>query len=234
LQVCFVAFEPYAEVWAPVLGILAIATMTLGNLTALQQTNVVRLMAYSSVGHAGYMLVPFGLAQTGAIDVNEQAFASVMIYLLAYAVMNTGAFSIIVAVTRSEPSRLISSYAGLGQRAPGLAAGLTMFLLSLGGIPVFVGFWAKFFIFVASVEAGRPFTYVLAAAVVVNSVIAMFYYLNLIRLMWMGEPASTEPVRPGFALNAAVVMLAAAAVAVFFVPDVFARAAQLSTLAVGG
>jgi NADH-quinone oxidoreductase subunit N len=234
LQVCFVAFEPYADVWAPVLGILAIATMTLGNLTALQQTNVVRLLAYSSVAHAGYMLVPFGLVQAGAIDVNRQAFASVMIYLLAYGVMNTGAFATIIAFTRSDTSREISSYAGLGQRAPGLAGGLTMFLLSLGGIPVFVGFWAKFFIFVASVEAGRPFTYVLAAAVVVNSVIAMFYYLNLIRTMWMDSPASTAPVRPGLALNTAVVGLAAAAVAVFFVPDIFASAAQVSTLAAGG
>ena len=234
LQVCFVAFAPYAEVWAPVLGILAIATMTLGNLTAIQQTNIVRLLAYSSVAHAGYMLVPFGLARAGAIELNEQAFASVMIYLLAYGVMNTGAFATVIAVTRSEPSRLVSSYAGLGQRAPGLAAGLTMFLLSLGGIPVFVGFWAKFFIFVAAVEASRPFTYVLAAAVVINSVIAMFYYLHIIRTMWMGAPAVTGRLRPGFALNAAVVGLAAAAVAIFFIPDVFARAAQVSTLAAGG
>ena len=234
LQVCFVAFEPYAEVWAPVLGILAIATMTLGNLTALQQTNIVRLLAYSSVAHAGYMLVPFGLAEAGAVDLNQTAFASVMIYLLAYGVMNTGAFAIIVAVTRSEPSRLISSYAGLGQRAPALASGLTAFLLSLGGIPVFVGFWAKFFIFVAAVDAGRPFTYVLAAAVVINSVIGMFYYLQVIRVMWMAAPANVEPVRPGLALNTAVVGLAVAAVVVFFAPDIFASAAQVSTLAAGG
>ena len=231
LQVTFVAFEPYADIWAPVLGVVAVLTMTLGNLTAMQQTNIVRLLAYSSVAHAGYMLVPFALVQAGDVELNGQAFASVLIYLLAYAVMNLGAFAVVVAVTRSEPSRAIRDYAGLGYRAPGLATGLTAFLLSLGGIPLLVGFWAKFFIFVAAVEAGTAFTYFLAAAVVVNSVLGMFYYLAVTRTMWMDQPTATEPVRPGFALNLSVLALAAVAVAVFFVPDVFAETANLSTLA---
>jgi NADH-quinone oxidoreductase subunit N len=236
LQVCFVAFEPLADVWAPVLGIVAVLTMTLGTLTALQQTNIVRLFAYSSIAHAGYMIVPFGLVQTGATDANARAFAAVLIYLLAYAVMNIGAFAVVTALAARHPGRLTSDYAGLGRRAPGMALGLTAFLLSLGGVPFFVGFWAKFFIFVAAVEVATPFAIFLAAAVVVNAVIGMFYYLAIVRTMWMDEPTETEPVKPGLALNVAVGALTVVTVAVFFFPDLFASAANISTLvgAAGG
>ncbi|MGM0818579.1 MAG: NADH-quinone oxidoreductase subunit N, partial [Actinomycetota bacterium] len=139
LQVTFVAFAPLAEVWAPVLGVLAILTMSLGNLLALQQTNIVRLLAYSSIAHAGYMLVPFGVASAADAALNRDAFRAVLIYLIAYAVMNSGAFAAVTAVTRSQSSRLVADYAGLGRRSPGLAAALSIFLLSLGGVPPLVG-----------------------------------------------------------------------------------------------
>lgn len=232
LQVCFVAFEPLADVWAPILGVVAVLTMTLGNLTALQQRNIVRLFAYSSVAHAGYMLVPFALARPLASDpsaaaINAQAFASVLIYLLAYSVMNIGAFAVVTAVARHHPERQIADYAGLGRRSTGVAVALTVFLFSLGGVPPAVGFWAKFFIFLAAVNAT---SYVLAVAVVVNSVIAMFYYLAVARTAWMDAPTRTEPIRPGFALNFAISCLAVIAVAVFLVPDAFAGFADTSTL----
>ena len=234
LQVCFVAFEPVAHVWAVPLGVIAIVTMTVGNLTALQQTNIVRLLAYSSIGHAGYMLVPFAVVRAGEADLNRTAFAAVLLYLLAYGIMNMGAFAAVVAVTRGDPTRLVSDYAGLGRRAGGMAMALTMALLSLGGIPLLVGFWAKFFVFRAAVVAGTSFAIVLAAAVVINSVIAMFYYLKILRIMWMDEPASTERLRPGLALNVAAVGLTVLTVGAFFAFDLFARAADVSTLVATG
>ncbi|MGH8896262.1 MAG: NADH-quinone oxidoreductase subunit N [Egibacteraceae bacterium] len=230
LQVCFVAFEPLADVWAPVLGIIAVLTMTLGNLTALTQRNIVRLLGYSSIAHAGYMIVPFGLVRPGEAGVNGSAFSAVLLYLLAYSVMNIGAFAVVTAVARDHPGRQTSDYAGLGQRAPGLAVALTMFLLSLGGLPPLVGLWAKLFVFRAAVTAGTGFTYFLAGAVVVNSVIAMFYYLSIARTMWMDQPSSTAPIRPGLALATAVNVLAAAALVVGVFPDLFGTFANVSTL----
>jgi NADH-quinone oxidoreductase subunit N len=192
----------------------------------------VRLLAYSSIGHAGYMLVPFAVVRSGQTDLNRTAFAAVLLYLLAYGIMNTGAFAAVVAVTRGDPTRLIDDYAGLGRRAPGMAMALTLALLSLGGIPLLVGFWAKFFVFRAAVVAGTGFAIFLAAAVVINSVIAMFYYLKVMRTMWMDEPASEVGLRPGLVLNLAALGLTVLTVGGFFAFDLFARAADLSTLVV--
>lgn len=231
LQVCFVAFEPVADVYAPVLGVVAFLTMTIGNLTALQQRNVVRLLAYSSVAHAGYMLVPFALVQPGATALNGEAFSAVLVYLLAYAAMNVGAFACVTAVASQQPDRLLSGYAGLGQRSTGLALGLSLFLVSLGGVlPVVVGFWAKLAILQATVVEPTVGAVALAAAVVVNSVIGAVYYLRLLRTMWF-EPATTaEPIRPDLALNVTIVALAAVTLAVGVLPGVFTDAAELSTL----
>ena len=234
LQVTFVAFAPLADVWAPVLGVLAILTMSLGNLLALQQTNVVRLLAYSSIAHAGYMLVPFGVATATDAALNSDAFRAVLIYLIAYAVMNSGAFAAVTAVTRSQPSRLVADYAGLGRRSPGLAAALSIFLLSLGGVPPLVGIWAKFFVFSVAVEAGTAFGLVLAAAVVLNTVVAMFYYLAVVRTMWMDEPTVEEPVAPGKALGFAVGGLAVLTVVLFLGIGVFTDVAGVSTLVASG
>lgn len=230
LQVCFVAFEPLADVWAPVLGIVAVATMTLGNLVAMQQTNIVRLLAYSSVAQAGYMLVPFGIVEAGNVDVNSQAMASVLVYILAYALMNIGAFAVVTAVARHQPGRQVTDYAGLGARSAGLAAMMTVFLLSLGGVPPFVGLWAKAFIFLAAVNAGTAFAIFLASAVVINSVIGMFYYLAVSRTMWMDEPTETAPVKPGFALGLTAGGLALAVVVTGVLPGLIADVANLSTL----
>ena len=230
-QICFVAFAPLADVWAPVLGILAVLTMTFGNLVALQQRNVVRLFAYSSIAHAGYMLVPFGVARAdGGGQVNQEAMAGLLVYLIAYAVMNIGAFAVITAMARRHPGRAVGDYAGLGQRSPGLAMALTIFLLSLGGLPPLVGLWAKFFIFVSAVNAGTAFGYFLAGAVVINSVIAMFYYLAIARTVWMDEPAHEGPVRTGKALGFAVAVLAILALLGGIYPQPFRDAAEQSTL----
>jgi len=229
MQICFIAFAPLADVWAPVLGILAVLTMTFGNLVALQQRNIVRLFAYSSIAHAGYMLVPFGVFRAGDAGVNQQAMSGVLMYLIAYALMNIGAFAVITAVARRHPGRQVADYAGLGQRAPALAMAMTMFLLSLGGIPPLVGLWAKFFIFTAAVNAGSAFGYFLAGAVVINSVIAMFYYLAVARTMWMDAPAEESTLRSGKSLGFAVAALAVLALLGGIYPQPFRNAAESST-----
>lgn len=233
VSVTFIAFLPLADAWAPALGVLAILTMTLGNLIALQQRDVVRLLAYSSVAQAGYMLVPFGVARFGADAVNEQAVQSVVIYLAAYAVMNIGAFGVAIAVNRKTGERALSDYAGLGARSPVLAFALTTFLLSLAGIPPTVGFWAKFTIFQSAAQAGTVFAYVLAAAVVVNSVIAMFYYLRVGASLWMGEPKPSAPaLQPGLNLSAVVMGLTVATIVLGILPGLITT--QTATVSLAG
>jgi NADH-quinone oxidoreductase subunit N len=230
LQVCFVAFEPLADVWAPMLGVVAVLTMTLGNLTALQQRNIVRLLAYSSIAHAGYMLVPFAIVEPGNDALNHTALTAVLFYLLAYGVMNIGAFAAVTVLARRHPARQLSDFAGLGRRSPGTAFALSLFLLSLGGVPPLVGLFAKLYILFAAMTAGTPAAYVLAAAVVVNSVIAMFYYLAVVRTMWFEQPVLTEPLRPGFALAFTMAALAVVAVATGVYPQAFGVFADLATL----
>ena len=208
--VAFIAFEPVADVWGPMLGVLAVLTMTVGNLIALQQRDLIRLLAYSSVAQAGYILIPFGLARTGpeAAVVNAAAIEAVAFYLIAYAVMNVGAFGVAIAVERRTGLRSIADYAGLSGRSPLLAMGMTVFLLSLGGAPLTVGLWAKFAIIEAIAVDITLFGIVLAGFLVVNSVIAFFYYLKVIRTVWMDEaPAGLPQLQPGFNLSAVVVVL---------------------------
>lgn len=231
LQVCFVAFEPLADVWAPILGGVAVLTMTLGNLTALQQRNIVRLLAYSSVAHAGYMLVPFALVQPGDAELNSLAFSAVLLYLLAYGAMNIGAFACVTAVARQRPARQISDYAGLGSNSPGLAMGLTMFLLSLAGVlPIVIGFYAKLAILRPTIAEPTVGAIVLASAVVVNTLIGLFYYLVVMKTMWMDPAEVSEPVRPGFALSGTIATLAVAILLTGLYPQAFAGFAQVSTL----
>ncbi len=239
LQVCFVAFEPVADVYGPVLGVIAVLTMTIGNLTALQQRNVVRLFAYSSIAHAGYMLVPFALVVPGDVvidgggSLNATAQSAVLFYLLAYSVMNIGAFACVGAVARQLPDRQIRDYAGLGSHSPGLAFGLTLFLLSLSGaLPIVVGFYAKLFVLQPIVVAPSALRIGLAAAVVVNSLIGLYYYLVIARTVWIDPaPADAERIRPGFALSAAIAVLSVAVLAVGVLPDAFGAFTDRSTLA---
>src|SRR5213078_2927088 len=171
LQLMFVAFLPRADFWAPIFAVLALFTMTLGNLVALQQRQVVRLLAYSSIAQAGYMLLPFALATPHGAAVNREAFAASLLYILIYGVMNLGAFGVIIGMAREAPGILVSDFAGLGQRAAPLALSMTVFLVSLAGVPPFAGFWGKFFIFRAAIDRGSLGPW-LAAAMVINSVIS--------------------------------------------------------------
>jgi NADH-quinone oxidoreductase subunit N len=231
IAVAFIAFEPVADVWAPVLGVLAILTMTLGNLIALQQRDIVRLLAYSSVAQAGYMLIPFGLARVGATEVNEAAVQAVLFYLVAYAVMNIGAFGVVIAVNRRTGLRSISDYAGLGARSPLLALAFSTFLLSLGGAPATVGLWAKFAILEAVTVEVTVFGLVLASFLVINSVIAFFYYLKVIKRMWIDAPLEGAPrLQPGLQLSVVVSVLMVGTILLGVLPGLVSDSTSLTTL----
>ena len=237
IAIAFIAFEPLAEVWAPVLGVLAILTMTLGNLVALQQRDLIRLLAYSSVAQAGYMLIPFGLARSGADGavVNEAAVQAVLFYLVAYAVMNIGAFGVAIAVNRRTGLRSIADYAGLSARSPLLAMALTVFLLSLGGAPPTVGLWAKFAIVQAALTDVTPFGVVLMVFLVFNSVIAFFYYLKVVKTMWMDEARELDvQLQPGFNLSTVVAVLMIGTVVLGVLPGLISGATSLTSLVAAG
>ncbi len=232
LQIMFVAFLPRADFWAPIFAVLSLFTMTIGNLVALQQRQVVRLLAYSSIAQAGYMLLPFALATPAlaAGSVNREAFAAATLYILIYGVMNLGAFAVVIGLAREAPGILISDFAGLGLRAAPLAVSMGMFLISLAGIPPLAGFWGKFFIFKAAIDRGGVGPW-LAIAMVINSVISLVYYISIVRVMFF-EPVAepVRPLRPGVLLTGVVAVAAAGIVAVGVFPDLFAHFPRLSTL----
>ena len=226
LQLMFLGFAPTAADWTPIFAVLAVLTMTIGNLIALQQTQVVRLLAYSSIAQAGYMMVPFALIG-GGVAVEEKAFAAAVLYLLIYGVMNLGAFAVVVGVSRESPGALISDFAGMGRRNPLMAVAMLMFLLSLAGLPPLAGFWAKFFIFDAAITAGQAW---LAVAIVVNSVISLFYYISIAKQMFFVEGVEERPFRAPVLVTGVVALAAAAVLAVGFFPDLFATFPPGATL----
>ena len=177
---------PFTADWTKLLTVLAALTMTAGNVVALVQRDIKRMLALSSIAHAGYILV-------AVVARSEDGIASVVFYLAAYLFMNLGAFAVILAIDRARGGRGegedIASFAGLGRRHPALAAAMTLFMLSLTGVPLTAGFLGKFYIFRAAVDAEL---YGLAAVGLLNSALAAAYYLNVVVTMYMREPVS-EP-----------------------------------------
>jgi NADH-quinone oxidoreductase subunit N len=228
LQLMFVAFANQHEFWTPIFAALSIATMTIGNLVALQQRQVVRLLAYSSIAQAGYMLLPFALVSSDA-GVNQDAFAAAVTYILIYAIMTLGAFAVVIAMTRESRGLLISDFAGLGRRAGVLAFAMTVFMVSLAGIPPTAGFWAKFVVFGAAIERGGIGT-ILAVIMIVNSVISLYYYLAVPRQMLFVEPEQDRPLMSPALVTAVTVITTVAVVAVGVWPEIIARFPPLSTL----
>jgi NADH-quinone oxidoreductase subunit N len=183
------ALGPLAEYWLPVVIVLAALTMTVGNLVALTQDNVKRMLAYSSIAHTGYMLVGLAAYAGGQIDGLE----GLLYYGAAYTFMNLGAFAVIAALQkRTGVTSALDTFAGLGRKEPLLGALMLLFLLSLTGIPPLAGFWAKAYVIIAAVQAGGWLT-VLAVITVLNAAAAAFYYLRVGVYMYMREPASDAP-----------------------------------------
>jgi len=233
LELVFIGFFGRDDVWGPMFWVLAAITMTVGNLIALRQTNVVRLLAYSSVAQAGYMLVP--LAVAGDIDGGPgTAIEAVVTYLLIYAAMNLGAFAVVMAVARKTRSGEIASFGGLFEYAPGLATLMSVFLFALAGIPPLGGWLAKFVMFRAVLDAGTPSAIVLGVIAAVNSVVALFYYASVAREMWM-KPVPDEdrtPVRVPASLSVALGLAAVITIALG-VTNIATRFGDLATFALG-
>ena len=178
-RVFLTAFPAIGDRWRSAIWLVAVLTMVLGNVIALVQPNIKRMLAYSSIAHAGYVTVAFASA-------SPRGSSAALFYLLAYSLMNLGAFAIVTILSRSEDKMVNSTdYAGLGARRPGLAAVLSLFLLSLAGVPGTAGFSGKFFIFRAAVESRLVW---LAIIGLITTVVSFYYYLYVIVQMYMREP----------------------------------------------
>jgi NADH-quinone oxidoreductase subunit N len=183
------ALGPLSDYWLPVMIVLAATTMTLGNLVALTQDNVKRMLAYSSIAHTGYMLVGLAAFAGGRIE----GLQGLLYYGAAYAFMNLGAFAVVTALQkRTGVTSSLDTFAGLFRKEPLLAGLMTLFLLSLTGIPPLAGFFAKAYVILAAVQAGGALT-VLAVIAVLNAAAAAFYYLRVVIYMFMREPVSDAP-----------------------------------------
>jgi NADH-quinone oxidoreductase subunit N len=228
LSIVRFGFFPSGDSWQPALWALAAASMTLGNLAALRQANIVRMLAYSSIAQGGFILVP--LAVAGDVHGNS-AWQAVVIYLLIYGAMNLGAFASVIAAARRTRSGEIASYAGLGRTSPAVALMFTMFLFSLAGVPPLAGWFAKFVMFRAVFDANTSAAVVLGVIAAVNSVIAFFYYAGVARRFWFDEPAETDvahrvPLPVG--LSAAMGLMTAVILVVGVYPQFFARLGELA------
>ncbi len=195
LRIFMTAFEPIGSGWEPLVWISALLSMTIGNFAALLQSNVKRMLAYSSIAHAGYVLV----ALTARSEIGT---AAAMFYLAAYAFMNIGAFVVVSHLSgKGERYLNIDDFAGLGEKQPLTAAMLSIFMLSLIGVPLTGGFFGKFYIFKAALESHLVWLTVLG---LLNSAVAAFYYLRILVMMYMHEPgeatSKAEPLSPGLQL----------------------------------
>jgi NADH-quinone oxidoreductase subunit N len=201
LRIFMTAFEPIGAGWEPLVWLSALLSMTIGNFAALTQCNIKRLLAYSSIAHAGYVLVAVAArSDTGA--------AAAMFYLAAYALMNVGAFAVVSHLAgKGEKSVGVDDFAGLALRQPFTAAVLTIFLLSLIGVPLTGGFFGKFYIFKAALQSNLVWLTILG---LLNSAVAAYYYLRILVVMYMREPdAAATQVEPlGLGMRTALILTA--------------------------
>ena len=211
IRVLDVSFQPLTWDWTPVIYALAIVSIVVGSVLAIAQRDVKRMLAYSSVAHAGFILT--GLTAPNAIGIRAAMF-----YLIVYSLMTIGAFAVVMLVSsRGEEQTSLDAYAGLARRSPGLAALMTVFLLSLAGIPPTAGFIAKVTVFAAAIGAGN---WPLAVVAVLASVAAAFFYLRVIVYMYMREPAETLEPDAGLAPRIAVGVLAAGIIVLGIFPGI--------------
>jgi NADH-quinone oxidoreductase subunit N len=195
---------------------------------ALQQRHSVRLLAYSSIAQAGYMLLPFALVSAD-LAVNKEAFAAATTYILIYSIMTLGAFAVVTALSRESRAMPISDFNGLMRRAPFLAVAMTLFMVSLAGIPPTAGFWAKFLVFRAAIDRGG-IGVALAVVMLVNSVISIYYYLAIPRAMIFEEPERERPFASPFLVTGVAAVAGILVLAIGIYPELVAHFPPLSTL----
>ena len=202
LRVFYIAFpaDTLSLDWRATFAVLSALSMTLGNLVAIRQNNIKRMMGYSTIAHAGYILIGLAAVAAGGASLGP---TGALFYIGGFAATNLAAFSAIIAISNRIDSDQIDDYAGMARRAPLLAVVLTLSMISLTGIPPAVGFWAKIYLFGAAVEANLEWLVVIG---VLNSVISAYYYLRVVKAMFLSEPATDERVRFAFPMQLAVAL----------------------------
>ncbi len=228
------ALEPLRDEWSIIVAVLAVVTMAYGNIVAITQRDVKRMLAYSSIGHTGYMLA--GLAAFGGVNdpQDDMSVTSVLFYLLAYAFMNIGAFAVCIWLQDRGRDTDVDDFRGLANQSPIAALVMTLFLLSLTGLPPLVGFYAKYYVIVATINAGL---YWLAVAIVLASALSAFYYLRIIAVMYFSDAEQPAPIGRTPMLGAGILTMVAGTVLVGIfssqVLDLAQRWADAFTIAVG-
>jgi NADH-quinone oxidoreductase subunit N len=223
-RVLLVALPTQQATWVPILGLLALVTMVLGNVGAVVQRNVKRMLAYSSIGHAGYMLL-------GVLSPGGRGVEALLFYMLAYTLTNLGAFAVLVALEqRGEAAWDLADLAGLWSRRPWLAVAMALCMLSLAGVPLTAGFFAKLYVFVAAWEAGLGW---LVVGGVITSIIAAFFYLRIIAQMFMRESLREAAPSPAPNLSIGLGLAVAGVILLGLVPTPLIDLVQRSVLALG-
>ena len=232
MNLVVVGFFGRGDVFQPLLWILAALSMTAGNVMALRQTNLIRLMAYSGIAQAGFMLAPLAVAGE-SIDIADKSVSAVVTYLAIYASMNLGAFAIILSVSRTTGTGQIESYNGLFKTAPSLAIMMTIFLASLAGVPPLGGWFAKFSVFTSLTSADTGWGYALAVIAAVNAVIAFGYYGRIAMKMWVEEPhhSHRSEMKIPVSLSTALAITVATTLAFGVVPGIVTHFTDVSLTA---
>lgn len=214
-------FASAREVWEPMLAVIAVLTLTVGNLAAVNQTNIKRLLAYSSISHAGYMLL-------GLVAGNETGINGIAVYVMVYTFMNLGAFLVLVALRRKNIiGEDLDDISGLMHKSPGYALLMLIFLLSLAGIPPTAGFLGKYYIFLSLIQTGH---YTLAVVATLYVAVAIYYYFKVVRSMFTGEETEKAPLATSFGLRLALAVSGVMTLAIGIYPEPFLRLAQTSLL----
>jgi len=228
LRVFYSAFalpEPLSLDWGIIFAILSAISMTLGNTVAIQQDNIKRMLAYSSIAHAGYIII--GLAAIGlSPTTNILTQSSVLFYVVAFALADLAAFTSVIVISGRLGSDQISGYAGMGKQAPLVALALTLSLISLIGFPATAGFIAKFYIFSDAVNNGLLWLVIIA---VINSTISAYYYLRVVKIMWVNEPIHEGKVPSSLALRLALAISCFGILLLGIVPAFVMKLAEMAT-----
>jgi NADH-quinone oxidoreductase subunit N len=242
LVISYAAFADLRNIWGPALWILAALSMTLGNLTALRQDNIIRMLGYSSIAQGGFILAPFGAAVVAGITGSqlEEAFFATVTYLLIYAFMNLGAFAVVIAVSKRIGSAEIDDWGGLYQYAPGLAGLTLVFFLSLAGVPPLAGWFAKFVMFRSLIVPGNGWTIALAIIAAVNSVIGFVYYSRVVKAAWfdavpedvLSGEAREDRVSPSLGLALGIAATGVVLVGIF--PGILSSLGEMTKVFVAG
>ena len=218
--------------WAMIFAVLAAISMTVGNVVAIAQTNIKRMLGYSSIAQAGYLMVGVA-AVTKTAEIDDPALfgpTGLLFFIGCYALANLGVFFAVIAITNKTNSDEIEDFSGMGRRAPLLSLALTLCLISLTGLPPAAGFLAKFYLFNAAVHQGLAWLVVVG---VLNTAISAYYYFRVVKVTWFGIPKSEESVPSGWALRLALAITCLGVLAIFFFPTLVINVAMDAAQAVG-